>query len=488
MQLWVAGTIAGSVGILLGYLLRSALAKSERIAGESHLRDVNEQLTSVRAELATAQRELASKAGFESLAMERERMLLRGNEERDALRSELQIKTTEERNQTARVKELEAELRGERQSLAEKLALLETAKQALAHQFESIAAEILEKKSKSFSEGSQKELDTLINPLREQIKEFRERVEEAKKESLVGRTELSAQLKGLESLNRSLSDEAHNLATALRMDTKKQGNWGEMILLDILESSGLQKGVHYTFQQSFVEEASEDQAGKRRQTDVVVNLPEGRHLIIDSKVSTSAYTDSIKAENEKDRGEAVKRHITSVRNHYTELAGRTYHRLPGIQSPDFVVMFVPVEPAFLLALQQEENLWLDAYQKGVLLAGPTTILFVIRIVENLWRQEQQIRNVEKVMKRGGELYDKFVGFIANLEDVGAALKSARQAFDEASKQLATGPGNLIRQTEMLVELGVRPKKRIPKKLIDEAGSEELSLALSAEATDGDVEE
>jgi DNA recombination protein RmuC len=287
-----------------------------------------------------------------------------------------------------------------------------------------------------------------------------------------------------------LTEEAHNLATALRRDTKAQGNWGETILRNILDKSGLQEGLHYSYQQSFTELDENGGPAQRRQTDVVVKLPGGRHLIIDSKVSLNAYNDSVNAETEKIRLEAIKKHLLSVRNHCSELSSRNYQGLAGMQSPDFVVMFVPIEPAFLLTLQNDESIWHDAYEKGVLLSGPTTVLFVVRIVKDLWRQEQQIRNVEKVMKRGAELYDKFVGFVTNLESVGAALSDARQAYDEAARQLSTGPGNLVRQVEMLRELGVtaKGKKQIPRKLIEEAGLgeaglEEPGLALAAEAED-----
>jgi DNA recombination protein RmuC len=289
----------------------------------------------------------------------------------------------------------------------------------------------------------------------------------------------------LGNLNKALTEEAHNLATALRRDTKAQGNWGETILRNILDKSGLQEGNHYSFQQSFTESNGEGEPIQRRQTDVLVKLPGGRHLIIDSKVSLNAYNDSVNAENENDRVDALKRHLLSLRSHINDLAGRNYHTLAGIRSPEFVVMFVPIEPAFLLALQNDEALWHDAYSKGVLLSGPTTILFVIRIVADLWHQQRQADNVEKVMKRGTELYDKFVRFVSNLESIGSSLLDARNAYDEACKQLSTGPGNLVRQVEMLRQLGVAPKtkKQIPTKMLDaaELETDESTLALAAEA-------
>jgi DNA recombination protein RmuC len=216
----------------------------------------------------------------------------------------------------------------------------------------------------------------------------------------------------------------------------------------------------------------------------VVKLPGGRHLIIDSKVSLNAYNDSVNAADEKDRVEAIKRHLVSIRNHFTDLAGRNYHSLAGIQSPDFVVMFVPIEPAFLLALQNDDSLWHDAYSKGVLLSGPTTVLFVVRIVADLWRQELQAQNVAKVMKRGAELYDKFVSFVTSLEGVGDSLFRAREKYDEARRSLSTGPGNLVRQVEMLRELGVAPKtkKQMPQGLLDASGAD-VSVNDDAPATE-----
>lgn len=481
MQALIAGIVAAFAGIVLGFWLRSRAANNENARLEAAEQKLAAELAGVRADLARVQNESAARAGFESVAAERAATIAQLTAERDGLRAELNARIVSEGQSAKIIAELRTRLENEEKNLQEKLALLETAKQALAHQFESLAAEILEKKSKSFSEGSQKELGTLLAPLQLQIKEFREKVEQAQKESLVGRTELSSQLKGLESLNKKLSDEAHNLATALRGDTKAQGDWGEIILLDILENSGLRKNEHFTFLQSFIEDAEGDSPGQRRQTDVVVKLPEGRHLIIDSKVSINAYNDFLKAANDEERNAALKRHLVSVRNHYGELASRNYHRLSGIQSPDFVVMFVPIEPAFMLAIQEDDELWLDAYKKGVLLAGPTTVLFVVRIVENLWRQERQVRNVKDVMKRGALLYDKFVGFVTDMEKIGKSLQSTRDVYEDAMEKLKKADGNLIGQVEKLKRLGVQSAKSLPKNLLDAADAEESGLALAAEA-------
>lgn len=487
-QAVIAG-VALIAGVLLGFWMRGNAAKTEKALLEQKAGEATQSLATAQKQLAEAQAESAARAGFEKLAAERERTLAAIGAERDAVREELRTAGETVNNKTGRISALEKELENERKNIAEKLALLEEAKTALANQFQALAGEILEQKSKNFSEASQKELQPLLNPLREQIKEFREKVEKAQLDSSNGVTKLETLIGTLGNLNQALTKEAHNLSTALRRDTKMQGNWGETILRNILDKSGLQEGTHYSFQESFTESGADGEPTQRRQTDVLVKLPGGRHLIIDSKVSLNSYQDSVNAESDGARADAIKKHLLSVRNHYNELSSRNYHALSGVQSPDFVVMFVPIEPAFLLALQNDEGIWQDSYSKGVLLSGPTTILFVIRIVEDLWGQDQKVRNVDEVIKRGSELYDKFVGFVTNLESVGNAILDARNAYDEALKQLSTGPGNLVRQVEMLRQLGVPPKatktgpKVIPAKLIEMAGAEPPTLALAAESED-----
>ncbi len=537
----ILGVVAALIGILVGFWLRTASAKAEKALLEKRILEQTAELTAVRAELAKAQAESAAKASFEALAAEREGAIARLEEERNALREDLRLKSEAEPAQAARISQLEADLRNERQNLAdqsahqlsarqtleaerdtlrdelrakmqnaseqagraakleadlnnerqnlaEKLALLESSKQALANQFESLAGKILDEKTRSFSDGSQKELGTLLTPLKTQIEEFRRKVEEAQKESLVGRTQLAAELKQLRNLNENLSTEAHSLSTALRQDTQKQGHWGEFILLKILESSGLKRGLHYTYQESFSVADEETGGARKQQTDVIVQLPEGRHLIIDSKVTLNAYDDYANASNDEERGKALSRLLRSFRDHCAGLAERNYHRIPSLQSPDFVVLFAPLEPAFMLAIQKDDTLWTDAYQKGVLLAGPTTVLFVVRIVESLWRQEIQAKNVQKVMDRGGKLYDKFVGFIEDLESVGDGISEADKSYKQALSKLTTGRENLVRQVEMLRELEVKNKKKLKPKLLDAAGVDEPdevpSLALAAEAEDG----
>jgi len=466
----------------LGLWLGRAAKQNQLDQFAANERRLVDELATVRSEMERVRAESAARAGFESLAAEREKTIAQLTAEREALRQDLQLRDASDRTQNARIKELETELRNERENLQEKLALLEGAKQTLAHQFEALAADILEKKSKSFSEGSQKELGTLLTPLREQIKEFREKVEQAQTDSKTGVTKLETLIGALGGLNQQLTEEARNLSTALRGSSKAQGDWGELIVRNLLEKAGLREGEQFRVQETFDAAPGDgDERQKKVRPDVIVNLPGGRHLVIDAKVSLNAYTDSVNAATEEERKAAVKRHLASVRSHVDELAERRYHKLAALETPDFVVMFIPIEPAFLEALHEDEALWRYAYEKEVLVVGPTTLLFVIRIVDNLWQQELQARSVQDVMNRGAELYDKFVGFVSDLEAVGKSLRGADDSYNKAIKKLSEGRGNLIRQVEMLKQLGIRTSKSLPRGLLDNAGVEESGLALAAEA-------
>jgi DNA recombination protein RmuC len=475
------GIVAAFVGILVGFWLRGASAKAEKTQLERRSEELAGELNGARSELARTQAESAVRAGFESLAAEREKAIERLNAERDGLRADLASKTTAEAQAVAQVSRLQAELNAERTSLAEKVALLEGARKTLADQFEALAGKILDEKSKSLSDGSQKELGTLLDPLKLQIKEFREKVEQAQSDSKTGVTKLETLIGTLGGLNIQLAEEARNLTTALRGSSKAQGDWGELIVRNLLEKAGLREGEQFRVQETFDATGDGDERQRKSRPDVIVNLPGGRHLVIDSKVSLNAYTDSVNATTDPERQTGVKRHLASVRGHVDELAARGYHKLGALESPDFVVMFVPIEPAFLTALHEDEGLWRYAYEKEVLLVGPTTLLFVIRIVDNLWQQELQARSVQDVMNRGAELYDKFVGFVNDLEAVGKSLRGADASYSNAMKKLSEGRGNLIRQVEMLRGLGVRTGKALPRNLLDVAGVDEPGLALAAEA-------
>jgi DNA recombination protein RmuC len=479
--------LAAVLGIVVGFWLRQISAKNERLAAESEksqlarrTEELSGDLAGLRSQLTDAQALASSRAGFESLCSEREKIIAALTAEREQSNLNIQAKLESERTLSARISQLEADLRNERQNLQEKVALLETARQTLATQFQALAADILEQKSKTFAEASQKDLGNLLAPLQTQLKEFRERVDKVQTENTTGVATLTTLIGTLNSMNQQLTEEARNLTTALRGSAKAQGDWGELIVRNLLEKAGLREGEQFRVQETFDSAASEDERRKVR-PDVILNLPGNRHLIIDSKVSLNAYADSVNAASEEERKVAIKRHLASVRTHVDGLAARKYHKLDALDSPDFVVMFVPIEPAFLSALHEDESLWRYAYEKEVLLVGPTTLLFVIRIVDNLWQQEMQARNVQEVMDRGAALYEKFVGFVSDLEAIGANLRKVDQCYTGAMKKLSEGPGNLIGQVEKLKKLGLKSSKSLPKNLLDSAGIEEpLALAAAAD--------
>ena len=476
----------------------AAALEAERKLREQAELSQRDQLAAAQADSARLRAELQASAALpgqlaaaQTLAAECEKAIASLTLDRDSLRQQHDAKTASETAQARRISQLEAELNNERKNLAEKLALLESAKQTLANQFQALAGEILDKKAKDFSEKNQQELGSLLTPLRDQLKDFREKVEKTHVDSQTGVTRLETLVGTLSGLNQQLATEAHNLSTALRGSSKAQGDWGEFILRDLLEKAGMREGEQFTFQETFSAEAAEDGSrGKAARTDVIVSLPGGRHLVIDSKVSLVAYTDYANAETEEQRKSALKLHLASVRAHLDGLSKRKYHKLSGLESPDFVVMFIPVEPAFLLAMQQGGDLWREAYQHNVLLVGPTTLLFVIRIVDNLWQQEQQAKSVADIVDRGTKLYEKFVGFVDDLQAVGKNLRGADQSYQSAMGKLAEGPGNLVRQTEMLKQLGIRTSKQLPQKLLDAAGldlpdTDQPLLSLAAEAEENE---
>jgi len=364
------------------------------------------------------------------------------------------------REQVAR---LETSLELERSGAQEKMTLLQEAKDQLRQQFQVLAQDILEEKSKRFSEQNQTALGQILEPLRARIQEFQGKVETAYVNDSKDRSALAEQVKNLVSMNQQLSERASDLTRALTSQNKAQGNWGELILERVLETSGLRKGLEYS-----VQESHQREDGSRVQPDVVLHLPEQRHLIIDAKMSLNAYMDYVNAVDDLVREGARKRHIDSVRAHIKGLAEKNYQDLYGSGSPDFVLMFVPVESAFMLAITEDSALWQDAWQRNVLLVSPSTLLFVVRTVAQLWRQEQQTRNAQEIAKRGAALYDKFVGFVSDMDSLGQRLQQANKAYDDSVKKLSSGNGSLVRQAEMLKELGVKPSKRVPDHHLPEA--------------------
>ena len=358
---------------------------------------------------------------------------------------------------------LNTQLAQERNQNIEKIALLQNAREELSSQFKNLATDILEEKSKRFSEQNQQSLGQLLEPLKTRLQEFQGKVEQVYVQEGKDRSALAEQVRQLMELNRTVSQEANNLTRALKGSNKTQGNWGELILERVLETAGLRKGEEFDVQESHT-----TGDGKRLQPDVVLHLPEDRHLVIDAKATLVAYEDYASAEDDKHRDTALKRHLDAVRAHIKGLSDKNYQDLYGLKSLDFVLMFIPIEPAFMLAVTHDRDLFMDAWNKNVLLVSPSTLLFVVRTVASLWRQEAQNRNAQDIAKRGAELYDKLAGFVEDMDSLGNRLTQAQKDYDGAISKLSTGRGNLIRQAEMLKKLGVKPNKALPTPMVEQA--------------------
>nr|WP_250832540.1 DNA recombination protein RmuC [Marinobacter sediminum] len=361
------------------------------------------------------------------------------------------------------LREQEVTLDRERRSTSEKLELLERNRDALKQEFENLANKIFEQKSERFSQQTRTSLDTLLTPFRDQLQDFRKRVEDVYTTETRDRQALRSEIKSLQDLNRQITEEASNLTRALKGDKKIQGNWGELILERVLEKSGLRKGVEYDTQGSY-----RDSDNQLLRPDVVVHLPDSRNLIIDSKVSLVAYQQWVTEEDDTAREAALQQHVEAVRNHIRTLSEKDYSQLNGLHSPDFVLLFMPIEPAFVAAFQQDENLFAEAFERKIIVVTPTTLLATLRTIENIWRYERQSQNARRIADRAGAVYDKLRVFVEAMERLGGQLHTAQGSYDSAMNTLTRGRGNLISQANRFVELGVRVKKELPKAIMDQA--------------------
>lgn len=374
-------------------------------------------------------------------------------------------------------------LEGERKQAEEKIALLremtESGKKALTEEFQNLANSILEDKTKRFSEQNLESLGQVLTPFRERLNEFKSRVEEIHYQDAQQQSALKAELAQLKELNRQMSEEAHDLATALKGHAKKQGNWGELVLENVLARSGLQLGRDYRREVSF---NTDD--GKRR-PDVIVYLPQEKHLIVDAKVSLNAYTRYVNAEDELERKQALKEHVQAIADRIAELSDRRYFELDDLNSPEMVFMFIPVESAFVEALRADETLFQQALQQNVLVATPTTLLTSLNIVRQLWRHENQNIHSAKLADSAAQLYKKLAGFIKSMEELGRKLDSAKAAYQSAFGQFYSGPGNVIKRARDFEQLGVAVQKALPQSLVDKADLEldYLPAVASNDSTD-----
>ncbi|MEC8604239.1 MAG: DNA recombination protein RmuC [Bacteroidota bacterium] len=355
--------------------------------------------------------------------------------------------------------------------LKEKLEELSSSKKEdetrLKETFKNLANQILENNSEKFRKQNKEQIGDLLSPLGKELEQFKNKVEQTNKEHIQRNSALTEKIRSLESLNIKLSQDAINLTNALKGDSKTQGDWGEIQLEVLLEKSGLMDGVHFSTQGGY-----KDEEGKTKKPDFIVHLPENKHLIIDSKVSLTAYEAYYNADDEAHKEIALKKHIDSIRNHFNELSGKNYPSLYGINAPDHVLMFVPIEPALMLALHQDQRIYLDALDKNIVLLSTSTLLATLSTIASIWKQEDQKRNVLEIAKEGGLLYDKFEGFISDLLTVGNSLKNSQESYEKAMNKLVEGRGNIIKKVENLKSLGAKTKKSLPQKIVDRASFEE----------------
>ncbi|NDV78141.1 DNA recombination protein RmuC [Dysgonomonas sp. 511] len=359
--------------------------------------------------------------------------------------------------------ELKAALQAKEEQLKNQQEELLSARTQLNKDFQILANQILEEKTIRFTDVNKANMEAILKPLNEKLVEFKTKVEETYDKESKQRFSLEERIKDLVALNNQISEDANNLTKALKGNNKVQGNWGEMILESILEKSGLKKGEEYYTQEFIVDENGnriKNEQESYMQPDVVVVYPGGRKIIIDSKVSLSAYVRYVEAATDDVKIGAEKEHIASVKQHIDELSKKSYQDY--VESLDFVMMFVPNEPAYILAMQLDSGLWDYAYRKRILLISPTNLIASLKVVSDLWKREYQSRNAIEIAKRGAALYDKFAGFVDTLQDVGKNIERSQKAYDKAFSQLKDGNGNLIRQAQMLKELGVKAQKELPE--------------------------
>lgn len=379
--------------------------------------------------------------------------------EKDELNQQIQQLRVENSIQGQQLARAEADFANLQEKLDSQRKEMEALQQKFTTEFENIATKILKQNTLDFSATHQKNIEELLTPLKEKIQTFEKKVEDTYEKGLKDQTDLKAELKKLHDLNLKISDEAHNLTRALKGDVKKQGNWGEVILERILERSGLTEGREYKKQESFT-----DDHGQRYQPDIVVHLPDQKHIIIDSKVSLVAYERLVNADNEKDRGQFAKEHLQSIRNHIKGLSEKHYQQSSTFNSPDFVLLFVPIESSFSLAVQEDQDLFAYAWESKVVIVSPSTLLATLRTIASIWQQENQTRNAQEIARQGGALYDKFVAFVADMEAIGKSIDNTRKTYDSAFNKLYSGNGNLVRRAENIRKLGAKTTKELPPEI------------------------
>jgi len=414
-----------------------------------------------------------SKVDFEKLTIEKntlevekgrlqERVKL-NSEEIETLNAEIEAERDKSSKLSVELSAVRTSYDNLSQKLVEQKGEVEQLQEKFKIEFKNIANEMLEDKSKKFTEQNHQKLSEILNPLNEKIKSFEDKVEKTHRESLEKNAGLIQQLVQLKDLNIQMSKDAHNLTKALKGDSKMQGNWGEVILERVLEKSGLVKDREY-----FVQSSVTTDDGRRLQPDVVIHLPDNKNVVVDSKISLVDYEKFSSEDDEAQRLVFLKKHIQSLRNHVKGLSEKNYHLLYGAGSPDFVLLFVPIEPAFTLAVQHDPELFNDSFERNIVIVSTSTLLATLRTIASIWRTEYQNKNAAEIARQAGDLYDKFNGLVEDLIKVGKQMQLSRESYEDAMKKLSSGRGSLVSRTEKLKELGAKTSKSLPQSLLDRA--------------------
>ncbi|RTY74755.1 DNA recombination protein RmuC [Flavobacterium sp. LS1R10] len=439
--------VALAIGVFIGKLIFSARFQSEKISLEEKLIAFSTQFNQLKEQL------IVDKITFEKQLENTHSQKESIRNEKDSLAIQLSKKEVDFENLWERNKEQKEEV----EKLQEKF----------TKEFENLANKILEEKSNKFTEQNKENMKNILTPLQDKIQLFEKKVEDTHKESIDYHAALRQQILGLREMNIQMSRETINLTKALKGDSKMQGNWGELVLERVLEKSGLEKGREYEVQQAFT---TED--GNRVFPDVVINLPEGKKMIVDSKVSLTAYEKYINEEDDLLKIAYLKEHVSSIKRHVEQLGNKNYHDLYQIESPDFVLLFIPIEPAFAMALNEDTSLYNKAFEKNIVIVTPATLLATLRTIDSMWTNQKQQENALEIARQAGALYDKFEGFVADLIKIGKKIDESKIEYSGAMNKLVEGKGNLIVSVEKLKKMGAKAKKALPESIINRSEKNE----------------
>ncbi|SHI99344.1 DNA recombination protein RmuC [Flavobacterium terrae] len=443
--------IALAIGIFIGKALFSANSKSEKASLEEKINGLLAQIEQLKQQFLTERNQWENQLRQSTTEKESIRT------EKDALAIQLSKKEVDFDNLLERNREQKQEV----EQLQEKF----------TKEFENLANKILEEKTTKFTEQNKENLKTILSPLQDKIQLFEKKVEDTHKESIDYHAALRQQILGLKEMNAQMSKETLNLTKALKGDSKMQGNWGELVLERVLEKSGLEKGREYEVQQSFTTEE-----GNRVFPDVVINLPDGKKMIVDSKVTLTAYERYINEDDEETKAQYLKEHVIAIKRHVEQLGDKNYQDLYQIESPDFVLLFIPMEPAFALALNEDTTLYNKAFEKNIVIVTPSTLLATLRTIDSMWTNQKQQENAYEIARQAGALYDKFEGFVSDLIKIGKRMDEAKSEYGNAMNKLVEGKGNLITSVEKLKKMGAKAKKSLPESIISRAENETNTLS------------